>query len=154
MVHVIIGNFVNNAYIVYCELLKDLGSSMDSRTYRRCIACAVIKNLRRRKSAPFTTPTAKFKKAKSGNGDFSTNHIIEKREKKQRCKLCTSKKVASRTNSKCAILTFTFAASMKETAFKCITTISSLAFVLQSFLYAIFGGSPYAPIKLFGVERY
>ena len=93
---------INNAEIVYNKI-SNKEEQLDSKTYRRIIARSLIGNYTNRKrQAPQSTikhgpKPPKYLKACKSAGP----HTMIKVEKRQRCKLCTSKKLQNRTNNMC-----------------------------------------------------
>ena len=94
---------VVNAEILYNKL-NDRTDQLDSKSFRCEIAKALIGSYTSRKRAPPTSVihsnTAKRTKLLKDCRN-STTHTMRKVENRQRCKLCTSKKVQNRTNNIC-----------------------------------------------------
>lgn len=96
---------VNNSFSVYTMMSESLFQEiekLDAKTFRRIVARQLIGNYTNRKKAiPKTSIAHNSKKARLSNVRFSVAHSMEKVDERQRCKLCTKRKVQNRTNNKC-----------------------------------------------------
>ena len=95
---------VNNAFVVYSKLQEKSPSTdkLDARTYRRVIATTLVgKYTNRKRSIPSSAIMTAKKKKYSRISSDPVKHTMQKVEKRQRCKLCTSRKDQKRTNNMC-----------------------------------------------------
>ena len=96
---------VNNAFIIFSKFAQTNSANIehiDSKTFRRIVARRLIGNYCNRSRAGPSTPKAySQRKRKYSSSTDNTTHSMEKVEQRQRCKLCTTKKVQNRTNNMC-----------------------------------------------------
>ena len=99
----LVDNAINNSFVIYTKLSNESADlpKMDSKTYRKMIARALIENFScRKRSIPSASIATGSRKSKYGQAP-DPKHAMEKSNLRKRCAWCTSKKIQNRTNNQC-----------------------------------------------------